>query len=380
MKKIDWYLIKEHISPFLGGLFTFTILLLLNRVYQLMDLIIRKGVPVLAVLKIVIYSLPFILAMTVSMALLIAALVAYGKLAQDFEVMAFKSLGISFRRTLRGPLVFAFFVFLFMCWFNDRILPEANHRVKNLIFSVYAKKPAVRIEEGVFTTINNYLVYVEKKDDRTGKLSRVKIIETPENTQSVRTIVAKSGSVSSIGDSMIVFILQNGVIYESVGERNEDFREIRFKKQVLRLRVDTELKERDRKYRTEREMTTKMLLAAMREKDKEIMETDPRDTVRIRILNRLKNRYLVEIHKKFSLPFAGIVFIVLGAAIATLTKKGGYGAAFGFSFLVFTIYYIFLIGGEELARRGYVSPVIAMWFPDFLTGIVGYIFARRCEG
>ncbi len=380
MKKIDWYLIKEHINPFLGGLFTFTILLLLNRVYQLMDLIIRKGVPILAVFKIFLYSLPFILAMTVSMALLIASLVSYGKLAQDFEIMAFKSLGISFQRTLRGPLLFSFFVFLFMCWFNDRVLPEANHRVKNLIFSVYAKKPAVRVEEGVFTTINNYLVYVEKKDEKTGTLKGVKIVETLKNRQNVRTIVAKSGNLSSIGDSVITFVLNNGVIYESLGERNEDFREIRFKKQVLKIKVDTELREKDRKYRTEREMTTKMLIAAMKEKDREIRETDPRDTVRIRILKRLKNRYLVEIHKKFSLPFAGIVFIILGAAIATLTKKGGYGAAFGFSFLVFTIYYIFLIGGEELARRGYVPPFIAMWFPDFLTGIVGYILARRCEG
>ncbi len=345
-----------------------------------MDLIIRKGVPLFAVVKIFLYSLPFILAMTVSMALLIASLVSYGKLAQNFEIMAFKALGISFKRTLKGPLIFAFFVFLFMCWFNDKVLPEANHRVKNLIFSVYAKKPAVKVEEGVFTNINDYLVYVERKDEKTGQISGIKIIEPQRNKQNVRTIVAKRGRLSSIGDSTVIFVLYDGTIYESLGERSQDFREIHFKKQVIKISVDTELREKNRKYRTEREMTIKMLLDAMKEKDKEIAETDSRDTIRIQILKRIKNRYLIEIHKKFSLPFAGIVFIVLGAALATLTKKGGYGAAFGFSFLVFTIYYIFLIGGEELARRGYISPFIAMWFPNFLTGIAGYIFARRCEG
>ncbi len=380
MKKFDLYLIREHISPFLAGLFTFTILLLLNRVYQLMDLIIRKGVPLFAVLKIFLYSLPFILAMTVSMALLISALVAYGKLAQDFEIMAFKSLGISFKRTLLGPIVFASLVFIFMCWFNDKILPEANHRVKNLIFSVYAKKPAVKIREGVFTDINNYLVYVSKKDERTGRLREIKILETARGKEGPKTIVARDGMIKSIGDTLVVFVLQNGVIYESLGKKGEDFREIRFKKQVLEIKVNTEMQERDRKFRTEREMTVKMLLNAMKEKDREIEKTDPRDVVRIKILKRLRNRYLVEVHKKFSLPFAGIVFIVLGAALATITKKGGYGAAFGFSFLVFTIYYVFLIGGEELARRGYVSPFLAMWFPDFLFLIISVILVRRCEG
>ncbi len=379
MRKIDLYLIREHLSPFAGGLFTFTILLLLNRVYQLMDLIIRKGVPVLVVFKVFLYSLPFILAMTVSMALLISSLVAYGRLSQDFEMMAFKSLGISFKRTLFGPLVFAFFVFLFMCWFNDRILPEANHRVKNLIFSIHAKKPAVSIQEGVFSKVGDYLIYADKKNERTGELKNIKIIEKLPENSGVRTIVAKRGLLNSEGDTLIVLVLKQGSIYESAGEKNEDFREISFKRQIIRIPIDTKLTEKERKYRSEREMTVAMLLSAIKEKDKEIEKTDPRDTIRLRILKKIKDRYFIEIHKKFSLPFAGIIFIVLGAAIATLTKKGGYGAAFGFSFLVFTVYYIFLIGGEELARRGYISPALAMWFPNVLFGILSVFLARRCE-
>ncbi len=379
MKKIDVYLVKEHITPFLSGLFTFTILLLLNRVYQLMDLIIRKGVPLLIVFKVFIYSLPFILAMTVSMSLLVSALVAYGRLSQDFEMMAFKSLGISFKRTLLGPMFFAFFVFLFMCWFNARILPEANHKFKNLIFSIHTKKPAVKIQEGAFSKVEDYLIYVGKKDEKSGKVKDVKIIEKIPESSRVRTIIAKNGVLNTEGDSLILFELRDGSIYETLGEKNQDFREIRFKRQIIRIPLDTKMMEKERRYRSEREMTVKMLLAAIREKNIEIETTDPRDTIRLMILKKIKDRYYIEIHKKFSLPFAGIIFIVLGAAIATLTKKGGYGAAFGFSFLVFTVYYIFLIGGEELARRGYVPPAFAMWFPNIFFGILGIFLARRCE-
>ena len=379
MKKIDLYLIKEHLGPFVGGLFTFTILLLLNSIYQLMDLIIKKGVPVLIVLKVFLYSLPFILAMTVSMALLVSSLVAYGHLSQDFEIMAFKSLGISFKRTLKGPLFFAFFVFLFMCWFNDRILPESNHRLKNLLFSIHAKKPAARIEEGAFSKVGDYMIYTRKKNEKTGVLKDIKIIEKLPQKNGVRTIVAKKGFLRTVSDSMIVLVLWDGSIYESLGKKDEDFREIRFKKQVLNIEIDTKLAEKERTYRSEREMTMKMLLAAKKEKDKEIAKTDPRDTIRLRILKNIKNRYKIEIHKKISLPFAGIVFIVLGACIASITKKGGYGAAFGFSFIVFTVYYIFLIGGEELARRGYIPPFIAMWFANVFFGIISVYLSRRAE-
>jgi lipopolysaccharide export system permease protein len=84
-----------------------------------------------------------------------------------------------------------------------------------------------------------------------------------------------------------------------------------------------------------------------------------------------QNKYGVEIHKKFSLPIACILFVLVGAPLGTLTRKGGFIVAISMGFGFFLIYYIFLIGGEELADRNRVSPFVGMWAPNFLLLIIG---------
>ena len=83
------------------------------------------------------------------------------------------------------------------------------------------------------------------------------------------------------------------------------------------------------------------------------------------------NSYRVELHKKFSIPFACIVFILIGAPLGIISKKGGLGTSISISLLFFVIYWAFLIGGEELADRGLLSPPLSMWLPNIVLGTVG---------
>ena len=83
------------------------------------------------------------------------------------------------------------------------------------------------------------------------------------------------------------------------------------------------------------------------------------------------NKYAVEIHKKFSLPVACILFVLVGAPLGTLSQRGGFTVAITVGFGFFLIYYIFLIGGEEMADRNIVSPIIGMWTPNALLSIFG---------
>jgi lipopolysaccharide export system permease protein len=89
---------------------------------------------------------------------------------------------------------------------------------------------------------------------------------------------------------------------------------------------------------------------------------------------KTKNKYSVEIHKKFSLPVACILFVMLGAPLGTLAKKGGFMVAISLGFGFFLVYYVFLIGGEEMADRDIISPAVAMWAPNVIVLIVaGYL-------
>ena len=99
--------------------------------------------------------------------------------------------------------------------------------------------------------------------------------------------------------------------------------------------------------------------------------------------NRLKywqdeiNKYLVEIYKKYAIPVACIVFILIGAPLGTMTKKGGFGIAASISLFFFLIYWACLIGGEKLADRSLLSPFMGMWIANIILGIAGIILTYR---
>ena len=83
------------------------------------------------------------------------------------------------------------------------------------------------------------------------------------------------------------------------------------------------------------------------------------------------NRYMVELHKKFSIPFACIVFVLIGAPLGIMTRKGNFAISASISLAFFIIYWTFLISGEELADRGIISPFISMWMANALIGSLG---------
>jgi lipopolysaccharide export system permease protein len=89
------------------------------------------------------------------------------------------------------------------------------------------------------------------------------------------------------------------------------------------------------------------------------------------------NRYLVEIHKKFSIPFASIVFILIGAPLGIASRKGSMGVGITLSIFFFLLYWIFLILGEDLADRRLLPPMLAMWFPNILIGSAGVYLTWR---
>ena len=89
------------------------------------------------------------------------------------------------------------------------------------------------------------------------------------------------------------------------------------------------------------------------------------------------NRYKVELHKKFSIPFASIVFILIGAPLGIMARKGGFAVSMGFSLSFFVIYWVFLIGGEEFADRGFLSPALSMWLPNMILGTLGVYMCYR---
>ena len=84
------------------------------------------------------------------------------------------------------------------------------------------------------------------------------------------------------------------------------------------------------------------------------------------------NEFEVEIHKKFSIPAACLVFALIGAPLGALIRRRGAAVSVGVSLFFFWVYWMFLIGGEELADRGFIPPTLAMWAPNIVFALAGW--------
>ncbi len=392
---IDRYFIKEFVPPFVFSLFALTFILLMNELFRLIDLFVRKGLPIYIVGQILIYSLPLVVSYTAPMAILVAVVMSMGRFSQENEILALKTSGFSFFSMVKVPLLLTSLFMVFLMLFNGFILPESNHRVRNLMLDVSRKRPAVRLPEGIFSNdFPGYTIYIGKKDEKHSRIYDVTIY----NFSKRLLITAPRGELKNFEDEEILqFILYDGELHQLVD--NERYQKTNFKKQLINMPLKTELERKTRKYRNEDELTLFNLLQRIERFKNDIKKTEAKidslgkaglngylngdvhtlDRIAFQIKRNLTilkgqrrktSRYLVSLNKKFSLAFACIVFILIGAPAGYIFRRGGIGGIL-IGVMLFSLYYIMVIGGEEFADRKGFSPFWATWLPNIILLIIG---------
>ncbi len=428
MRLLNRYILKELLLPFVFSLLIIVFILFTNFLLRAIDRFLGKGLDIVTILEYLFLNLAWIIALAVPMAVLIATLMTFGRLSEDNEINAMRSSGISFLTIIRPALIFGLLVGIVLAYFNNYVLPEMNFRARILSGDIYRKRPGLSIEPGHFIDdLPDYSMIIREKDGDT--LEDVRIFSKGmRETQT--SIYAKTGELSTIRDA-IILTLFNGEIHELDENNYQNYRRIQFKKHVITLPAENlALVRRDTSNRRDREMTIPMMFKKLRLYDNRILNVQKRigksfksvigdsivpetnaiaqsmikkarseeksDTTLTKAQHRRRerqlktferkitneyniinsytksyNRYDVEVHKKFSLPFACLVFILIGTPLGVLAKKGGFVVGTSLSFGFFLIYYILLIGGEEMADRNFVSPALGMWSPNILLLVVG---------
>jgi len=178
---------KELLSPFVITLVTITFVLLLDEIINLLNLIIEKDLDFLTIINIFSLALPFLLALSIPMSVLMATILAFGRLSVDSEIIAIKSGGINIFRLVRPIYLLAILLSLFMVYFNNKILPDTNHKFSNLRMQVSMQKPMKIISPGEYIDFGKYTVIVE---ETTEEEMRGIIIYDRSYTQFPKTIVA----------------------------------------------------------------------------------------------------------------------------------------------------------------------------------------------
>ncbi len=392
MKILYRYIIAEHVGPFVFAVFTATLVLLLARIFKMMELIISKGVDVLTVGELFSYFLPSLLAMTVPMAVMVASLMAFGRLSSDNEITALKSAGVSLYRIVWPVLVVGLVMAVGMYFFIDRVVPASNLRFKDLMLSIGMKRPDLELKERVFIQdFPGYELYIEKMDDRTGEMRNVTIFQM-EGGRLKSTIVAERGRVASRNvRGLVVLELYDGEMHEVTPENPEMYRRLRFDKQTVNLEFDSELVRTASAAKGDREMTAAEMRAAVSKLAEGIAMTRAEAATtfieekyrqqQMELLERRKDEYLVEIYKKTAIPFACAALVLVGAPMGVIIRRGGKGAGFSFSIGFFLLYYIMLLAGEAFGDRGMMPPFLAMWLPNILLTALGiWLLTRAVRG
>lgn len=427
MKILYRYIFKEHIGPFFFGLSVIMFILVMDFILEVLNMIIGKGLNAFIILQVFVLNLAWMLALAVPMAVLVSTLMAFGRLSQDNEITALKASGVSIYRLILPALVASILISIGMVFFNDRVLPELNHEARLLMTDIHQKRPTWNLKENVFIDeIPGYHILIKKVDPHSSDVRGVTIYDM-KNRRIPRTIIAEKGLVEFAPDgNTMIFQLFNGEIHETDEQDPQRYRRISFDKQTIYIHdVGSKLIRSQSDYRTDREKTSAQMLAEIRGMeagviaskqkitqtanlawDKVMGETQSEDDTvgkkpalenlikeNQNILNQIlsekqniknKKRYvnslLVEVHKKFALAAACVVFILIGAPLGIMAKKGGMAVGLGLSLGFFVLYWAFLIGGEELADRQLIPAFWAMWSANILIGGAGiYILVKSAK-
>ena len=390
-----------------------TFILFVNFLLRAIDKFLGKGLDLIIILEYLFLNLAWILALSVPMAVLLATLMTFGRLSEDNEINAMRASGIGFLTIMRAPVLFGIIITLLLIYFNNFILPEMNFKARLLSGDIYRKRPDMNIEPGIFLdNLPDYSMIVGGKSKK-GIMSDVRIF-SKGNKEAQTSIRASTGNLSTLEDAFLL-TLYNGEIHELGQKDYTNYRRIIFDKHVINIpamTVPMMLKKinsyekrlnivsnrlsgnfyrtigdsilpssieqgeqfiENNLYKIRKDTTLTKVQIIKKEKRLKNLERQIHNEFNlIKSYKKSKNKYEVEIHKKFSIPVACILFVLLGAPLGVMSKKGGFAVSTSLSFGFFLIYYVLLIGGEEMADRNILSPPVGMWTPNLIILLIAF--------
>jgi lipopolysaccharide export system permease protein len=424
------YVLRAHAGPFAFSLVTLMFLFLLQFVMKFIDQLVGKGLTPWVIIELIALNLSWMLVLAVPMSVLVAVLMAFGELSSRNEITAMKASGASIYR-LMAPVLIAFtIVALLLVWFNNYVLPESNHRLKTLTLDIRRKKPTLTLVDGVFSQdLPGYSILVRKTFEKTNDLEGITLYDYTNPNVNV-AITAERGTLSFSPDyRKLIMDLHDGEIHQLDLQQMNAYRKIRF--ETHRIAMDVEGFDFSRSSesaftRSERELSAKIMrgivdslqrakggiandFRALMQRTLErqlagavdegsapavapfmkmpapapvararlLASTVATQLFRIDAVERQSDAYLVEIYKKYAIPVACLVFVLVGVPLGIMARRGGFGIAASLSLGFFVLYWACLIGGEKLADRNILSPFFGMWSANIIIGLMGMLLTVR---
>jgi lipopolysaccharide export system permease protein len=363
VKIIDRYILAELAAPFAFGVAAFTAILTASTVlFHLVSLMVQHGMPPLLVAEILALRMPEMIFYTFPMSMLLATLLAFGRLSHDGEVVALKAAGVSLYRLLIPVLVLATVVSACTVALNEYLVPAAAWRAKVLLYEATHRQQLPAARDHVFYNELNgdkleRSFYARHFD---GQRMLDVVVQEFEENRLVRLVQAREAIPEPNGWSF-----KNGTLYQV--DQSGDFRWVAHfaSQQVVLGRALLDLA-------GERRMPMEMNARELRAHIQRMRATGAAG----REINELE----VAWHQKFAVPFACLVFALVGAPMGLSPQRGSGALGLGISVLVIFVYYVLMFVSMALGQTGALPALVAAWLPNVIAlGIGGFHINRRAK-
>jgi lipopolysaccharide export system permease protein len=409
------YVGREFFFSFIVAFLFFFFIFFINQILVMAEQIFSKKVPFWDVIRLVVYSLPFVVALSFPFGSLVGALMAVGRLSSDNEVLAFSVLGIPLRHVLLPFLVLgvAFFAVSFVM--NDYFFPLGNIRFTEIYRRILYSNPAIELEPHSIKKYENTVlitggvkgkqiqnvIIIDKSQEGNRRVITAGAASLAESAESQGVISLTLDKVFShvsypkegdrydyfIADSMVYTILLKNIAPNIGNPTPAQQSSLDVWKQIRKMKADQEARVEEQNqrargmayglaqaYRAVREdesMDGALLEAAKKNLDaikRQYIAEKTRD-----VTDRNLQSYLVEFHWKFSVPAACIVFAFFAFPIGLLARRSGRTVGFAVGLLVSILYYGLLLVGRTFGGRIDLPPAVSMWLPDALVLLAGSV-------
>ena len=360
LRLLDKYVLKELLYPFIFGVASFsTIFIASSMLFKIVQYITTYGAPISTVSRLFMYSLPEIVNYTFPMSVLLATLMAFGKMSSNSEIVAMKSGGVSYYRIVAPVVIVGFIISMFSVIWAEKVVPPSKHEAKRILEVEIRGNVKPRTQDHVVIKMLSgnvqRIAYARSFDESTGTMNHITIEEFQK--QKLSRIQTADKAIWE-NDS---WVLQNGTVF-TLDEKEGVTSKAAFKKQIIPL--NTTPKEISWEQKSINEMTLGELRGYVKVLERQKLPSDDLWT---------------EIYMRFAIPLASFVFAFLGAPLGTQRQRSGSSIGMGISVIVIFMYYGIMAFATGLGKGGVIPPLLAAMLPNIICFIAGVFMLKKAD-
>jgi len=355
------YIASELLAPFFASFLILYGVFFLVRLIPLLDVVLGLGIGFADFIRLFSYIFPHMLLYVIPMASMTGVIIAFTRLTNDREILAFKACGISLRQMMPAVILVAGSIALLTGFFSIRLIPAGEVAMRQLMFQLAKEKIDKGIKEKQFTeALGDLVVYVDRIDDRE-VWHGVYVSDMRNRKQPIITMAESGYMEAEVNRMLVTIVLRDGTLHNTDGLDNQVIRFKRYQLQIP-LKPPTRIDGDDVTILDRGSMTQAQLIAASQ---------NPRETPKGSI------RYLTEYHHRLVLPVGCFILSLLGMPLGLQAKPGKKAIGIPIGLALFVLYYIVYTVAQVMVEDLKIPLVAGMWAPNVLFLLLSlYVFYR----